>query len=106
MASPSVVSVDIYTVRLAFVVLQGVKASDEQFSGHKNCRYVQLVRIFHLKKCYERTIGQLNSTNICTRLFSSVASNLFCNLLEIEALPVFSYISLSRIPNNLQLLAM
>ena len=74
-ASP-IVSVDLNTVRLAFVVLQGVKASDEQFSGDKNCRYVQLVRIFQLKKCYEWTIGQLNSTNICTRLFSSVASNL------------------------------
>ena len=61
-ASPSVVFVDLNTVRLAFVVLQGVKASDEQFSGDKNCRYVQLVRIFQLKKCYEWTIGQLNST--------------------------------------------
>ena len=74
-------------------------------NGDKNCRDVQLVRIFQLKKCYERTIGQLKSTNICTRLFSSVASNLLCSLLEIEALPVLSCISLS-IPNNLQLLAM
>ena len=42
---------DLSDVRLAFVVLQRVKAGDELFSGDKNCRYVQLVRLFQLRKC-------------------------------------------------------
>lgn len=42
---------DLSDVRLAFAVLRRVKASDKQFSGDKNCRYVQLVRLFQLRKC-------------------------------------------------------